>query len=86
MNIVTCPNCKMRVIPRSDGSCPSCQFELSQPEVGVDFVAPAPRTNQGVQDVDAQVWKFMLMILTPTLVGLILMAMLYSLLLKRKRK
>ncbi len=86
MNIVVCPNCKMKVIPRSDGSCPSCQFELSQPEEAIDFVAPALPTNQGIQAVDAQVWKFMPMILTSTLVGLILMAILYPFLLKRKRK
>jgi hypothetical protein len=86
MNIVTCPNCKMKVIPRSDGSCPSCQFELSQPEEAVEVVAPVPPTNRGIQAVDAQVWKNILSILTPTLVGLILMAILYSLLLKRKRK
>jgi hypothetical protein len=86
MNIVTCPNCKMKVIPRSDGSCPSCQFELSPPEEAIDFVAPAPPTNQGIQPVDAQVWENILKILTPTLVGLILMTILYSFLLKRKRK
>ena len=86
MSIVICPNCKMKVIPRSDGSCPSCQFELALPDEGVDFVVPAPRTNQGIQPVDAQVWKSMLMILTPTLVGLIILAMLNSFVRNRKRK
>ena len=23
--VVTCPNCKMRVFPKADGTCPSCQ-------------------------------------------------------------
>ena len=30
MNVTTCPNCKMRVIPKSDGTCPSCQTQLYQ--------------------------------------------------------
>ena len=29
--IITCPNCKMRVIPRADGTCPSCQASILQP-------------------------------------------------------
>ena len=29
--IITCPNCKMRVIPRADGTCPSCQAPILQP-------------------------------------------------------
>jgi len=32
MSIVTCPNCKMKVLPRSDGTCPSCQKIIVQPD------------------------------------------------------
>ncbi|KAF0107571.1 MAG: hypothetical protein FD146_1605 [Anaerolineaceae bacterium] len=28
MNMVICPDCKMRVIPKADGSCPSCGAKL----------------------------------------------------------
>ncbi len=28
--IVDCPKCKTRVIPKSDGTCPSCQHNISQ--------------------------------------------------------
>ena len=27
--ITTCPNCGMRVLPKSDGTCPSCQARIS---------------------------------------------------------
>ena len=30
MNIITCPNCKMRVLPKSDGICPSCQALIAE--------------------------------------------------------
>ena len=30
MSIVTCPKCKMRVIPKPDGTCPSCQAVIGQ--------------------------------------------------------
>ena len=29
MNFSICPNCKMRVLPKADGTCPSCQAILS---------------------------------------------------------
>jgi tetratricopeptide (TPR) repeat protein len=32
MNLTTCPNCKMRVLPKSDGTCPSCQAIIQQKE------------------------------------------------------
>jgi hypothetical protein len=28
MPMTTCPNCKMRVLPKADGTCPSCQYQL----------------------------------------------------------
>ncbi len=31
MRIVTCPNCQMRVIPKADGTCPSC-YAMIPPE------------------------------------------------------
>jgi len=30
MNFTTCPNCKMRVLPKADGTCPSCQAKIPQ--------------------------------------------------------
>ena len=30
--VVTCPNCKMRVLPKADGTCPSCQAIIPQKE------------------------------------------------------
>ncbi len=27
--IVVCPKCKTRVLPKSDGTCPSCQYDIS---------------------------------------------------------
>jgi hypothetical protein len=27
--IVVCPKCKTRVLPKSDGTCPSCQYNIS---------------------------------------------------------
>ncbi|NWF65792.1 MAG: hypothetical protein HXY38_16090 [Chloroflexi bacterium] len=30
MNITTCPKCKMRVLPKSDGTCPSCGAVIRQ--------------------------------------------------------
>jgi hypothetical protein len=29
MNMTTCPKCKMRVLPKADGTCPSCQAVIS---------------------------------------------------------
>jgi hypothetical protein len=30
MDIVTCPSCKMKVLPKRDGTCPSCQAVISK--------------------------------------------------------
>jgi uncharacterized Zn finger protein (UPF0148 family) len=35
MSMIVCPNCKMQVIPKPDGTCPSCQFKLDQEETGL---------------------------------------------------
>jgi len=32
IDIVTCPKCKMRVLPKNDGTCPSCQAFISSKE------------------------------------------------------
>jgi hypothetical protein len=39
MPITTCPNCHMRIWPRPDGSCPSCNGLITQTE------APAPASK-----------------------------------------
>ena len=28
LSVTTCPNCKQTVLPKSDGTCPSCQYKL----------------------------------------------------------
>ena len=28
LSVTTCPNCKQRVLPKADGTCPSCQYKL----------------------------------------------------------
>jgi hypothetical protein len=33
MNMVTCPKCKMRVLPKEDGTCPSCQAVISPSKI-----------------------------------------------------
>lgn len=40
--IVVCPNCKVRVIPKADGTCPGCQRDLSR-------VKP-PKQNRQLKD------------------------------------
>lgn len=37
--IVVCPNCKIRVIPKLDGTCPGCQCDLSR-------IKPSKRNRQ----------------------------------------
>ena len=43
-NIVECPNCKMRVVPKADGTCPSCQAMIKK----LDSKIP----NEGVVEND----------------------------------
>ena len=40
MRITTCPNCQMRVIPKADGTCPSC-YAVIPPEGAPPVVKPA---------------------------------------------
>jgi uncharacterized Zn finger protein (UPF0148 family) len=40
MTITTCPHCHMRVLPRSDGTCPSCNGLIAQTES-----PPAPKAS-----------------------------------------
>lgn len=30
MNLVTCPNCKTRVLPKANGNCPSCGYKITK--------------------------------------------------------
>ena len=34
MDLSICPNCKMHVLPKLDGTCPSCQSMIPQKEKG----------------------------------------------------
>lgn len=48
--MVTCPKCKTRVLPKADGTCPSCQFVFPQnkelPPKKVDLVKSKKTTNR----------------------------------------
>jgi uncharacterized Zn finger protein (UPF0148 family) len=44
MTITTCPHCQMRVIPRPDGTCPSCSGLIAQTE----SPPSPPRTSAAV--------------------------------------
>lgn len=45
MNIITCPNCKMRVLPKADGTCPSCQAVLTPQELKPAAPPPAAKAE-----------------------------------------
>jgi hypothetical protein len=51
MRITTCPNCEMRVIPKADGTCPSC-YAVIPPEGTAPAVkvaaAPAKKETKAV--------------------------------------
>ena len=38
-SIITCPYCKMRILPRPDGTCPSCQTTISSPDQKASHLA-----------------------------------------------
>lgn len=40
MNIPTCPNCKMRVLPKANGTCPSCGAVIEQNENPLSIQTP----------------------------------------------
>lgn len=68
MQIMVCPNCKMRVLPNADGTCPSCHRPLTEPEPVSETAAPpapmaqvAPPSNQArVGDMVSQAWRLTL--------------------------
>jgi hypothetical protein len=43
MRITTCPNCQMRVVPKPDGTCPSCYALIPQ-----EGAAPAPKPSVSI--------------------------------------
>jgi len=45
MNIITCHNCKMRVLPKADGTCPSCQAVLTPQELKPTAPPPAAKAE-----------------------------------------
>lgn len=49
MSIVTCPKCKMRVLPGPDGTCPSCQAIISSEQGGIKRTSSYARLNLKVQ-------------------------------------
>lgn len=44
MTITTCPHCQMRIIPRPDGTCPSCNGLIAQ----TDSPPPSPKMSAAV--------------------------------------
>ncbi len=44
MSIVVCPNCRLRVLPKSDGSCPSCHAILEKADQ-----QPTSKTRDTIQ-------------------------------------
>jgi hypothetical protein len=80
MNFIkTCPNCKMRVLPKSDGTCPSCQTIISQDELVTLSKTPAAETDYIIHTPKIQVKKRILIAVTVLLVGLIMLRILFSL-------
>lgn len=48
MSIVTCPKCKMRVLPKQDGTCPSCQAVISSEQGGIKRKTSSDQLNRKV--------------------------------------
>jgi len=46
MNMVTCPKCKMRVLPREDGTCPSCQAAISPTRIAKTSKSALPKPSK----------------------------------------
>ena len=84
MSIVICPNCKMKVVPHADGSCPSCQFMLGMEDEGVVAGAPAPETRPERQPAREQAGLGDMVVLGAALVGVVLVGVVYSLLSKKR--
>lgn len=45
MSIMTCPNCKMQVLPNSDGTCPSCGAVISRLGMENKIDIPSAKTE-----------------------------------------
>ena len=84
MNIVICPNCKMKVVPHADGSCPSCQFMLGMEQQELVPEAPVPDTSPEMQAGGDQAGLGDLVALGAALVGVVLVGVVYSLLSKKR--
>ena len=46
MNMITCPKCKMRVLPKADGTCPSCQAVISATRVAKTTKSALPKPSK----------------------------------------
>ena len=84
MSIVICPNCKMKVVPHADGSCPSCQFMLGMEDEGVVLQAPVAETSPEMQPAREQAGLGDLVALGAALLGVVLVGVVYSLLSKKR--
>jgi hypothetical protein len=80
MNFIkTCPNCKMRVLPKSDGTCPNCQALISPEEPGAISKPPAAETDHILRPPKKRGKPRLLVGLTVLLVSLIELRTLFSL-------
>lgn len=44
--MVTCPKCKMRVLPKEDGTCPSCQAVISSSKIARTSKSALPKPEK----------------------------------------
>ena len=54
MSIVTCPNCKMRVLPNPDGTCPSCRAMISTSGLENIIDIPSAKTEHASSSSNVQ--------------------------------
>jgi len=50
MKIITCPNCKLRVIPKADGTCPNCRLEIKTNKKKA--TQTKPNSTRGIKNED----------------------------------
>ena len=49
--IIVCPNCRMRVLAKSDGTCPSCHFMLEWAGSQIELKTPEPTQKPEVRAI-----------------------------------
>ena len=54
MNMTTCPKCKMRVLPKADGTCPSCQAVISATRIAKTTKSALPKPSKASLPLDGK--------------------------------